>query len=123
MAKTQPLSIDNAGKIMAREARFAIGEVVCHRLHAFRGVVFDVDPEFANSDEWWESIPVESRPLKEQPFYHLLAENDDSSYIAYVSQQNLIPDESDIPVSHPAIPELFGEFSDGRYVLRSQHRH
>jgi heat shock protein HspQ len=123
MEKVTPLSADDAHKIMAREARFAIGEVVRHRHHAFRGVVFDVDAEFANSDEWWESIPAESRPSKEQPFYHLLAENDDSSYIAYVSQQNLILDESDVPVSHPAIHELFGEFADGRYVLRSRHRH
>ena len=123
MAKTAVPQVPDAGKIKARAARFAIGEVVRHRHHAFRGVVFDVDPEFANSEEWWESIPAESRPSREQPFYHLLAENDDSSYIAYVSQQNLILDESDIPVSHPAIPDLFGDFADGRYVLLSQHRH
>src|SRR5215212_5634632 len=88
-------------------ARFAIGEVVRHRLFDFRGVVFDVDPEFANSDEWYDAIPEALRPSKDQPFYHLLAENAESTYVAYVSQQNLLPDESDEPVDHPAIPTMF----------------
>ena len=97
-------------------ARFAIGEVVRHRLFDFRGVIFDVDPVFANSEEWYEAIPEEMRPAKDQPFYHLLAENDESSYVAYVSQQNLIPDESDEPVHHPAISTMFDRL-DGRYRL------
>src|SRR6188508_3078778 len=84
-------------------ARFGIGDVVRHRLLDFRGVIFDVDPEFANTDDWYEAIPEEIRPSKDQPFYHLLAENSDSSYIAYVSQQNLLPDDSREPVNHPAI--------------------
>jgi heat shock protein HspQ len=87
-------------------ARFAIGEVVRHRIFDFRGVIFDVDPEFANSEEWYEAIPEAIRPSKEQPFYHLLAENAESTYIAYVSQQNLVADESDEPVDHPAIRTL-----------------
>jgi heat shock protein HspQ len=98
-------------------ARFAIGEVVRHRLFDFRGVVFDVDPEFANSEEWYEAIPEELRPPKDQPFYHLLAENTESTYVAYVSQQNLLPDESDEPVGHPAIATMFNR-EDGRYRLR-----
>jgi heat shock protein HspQ len=102
-------------------ARFAIGEVVRHRLFDFRGVIFDVDPEFANSDEWYEAIPEELRPPKEQPFYHLLAENSESAYIAYVSQQNLIADESDEPVEHPAIAGMFDR-QDGRYRLRPEQR-
>ena len=85
------------------EARFAIGEVVRHRLFDFRGVIFDVDPVFANSEEWYEAIPEDVRPSKDQPFYHLLAENAEQSYVAYVSQQNLVPDESDEPIDHPAI--------------------
>src|SRR5215212_10049890 len=89
------------------KARFAIGEIVRHRIFDFRGVVFDVDPEFANSDEWYDSIPEALRPSKDQPFYHLLAENSESTYVAYVSQQNLLPDESDEPVDHPAIPTMF----------------
>jgi heat shock protein HspQ len=102
-------------------ASFAIGEVVRHRLFDFRGVIFDVDPQFANSEQWYEAIPEELRPSKDQPFYHLLAENAESSYIAYVSQQNLLPDDSDEPIDHPAIPTMFDR-EDGRYRLRSDLR-
>jgi len=104
-------------------ARFGIGELVRHKLFDFRGVVFDVDPVFANSDEWYEAIPEELRPSKEQPFYHLLAENSESSYIAYVSQQNLIPDDSPEPIKHPAIATMFEALEGGRYRLRTQLRH
>ena len=104
-------------------ARFAIGDVVRHRLFAFRGVIFDVDPVFANSEEWYAAIPEEARPERDQPFYHLLAENAESSYIAYVSQQNLERDETEEPVDHPAIEGIFEPFSDGRYALRREHRH
>jgi len=111
-----------APKIQMPEARFAIGDVVRHRLFDFRGVVFDVDPEFSNTDEWYEAIPEELRPPKDQPFYHLLAENSESAYIAYVSQQNLAHDDSDEPIDHPAIPTMFDRLEDGRYLLRPEHR-
>lgn len=104
-------------------ARFSIGDVVQHKLFGFRGVVFDIDPVFANSDEWYEAIPEEMRPAKDQPFYHLLAENSEGSYIAYVSQQNLVVDDSDEPVEHPAIAGLFGGYQDGKYALRPLYRH
>ena len=104
-------------------ARFGIGDVVRHRLLDFRGVIFDVDPEFANTDDWYEAIPEEIRPSKDQPFYHLLAENSESSYIAYVSQQNLLGDETGGPVEHPAIPDMFEGYSKGRYRLRPERRH
>ena len=104
-------------------ASFGIGEVVRHRVFDFRGVIFDVDPVFANSEEWYDSIPAEVRPRKDQPFYHLLAENGDSSYIAYVSQQNLVPDDENGPVSHPAIDGIFDDFAEGRYQLKPQHKH
>ncbi len=104
-------------------ADFSIGEVVRHRLFEFRGVIFDVDPVFANSEDWYQSIPEEIRPPKDQPFYHLLAENADSSYVAYVSQQNLLRDHSDEPVNHPAIADIFNEYEDGRYRLKPEHRH
>lgn len=104
-------------------ARFAPGDVVRHRLFGFRGVVFDIDPVFANSEEWYAAIPEDVRPDRDQPFYHLLAENDESSYVAYCSQQNLERDESDEPIDHPAISGLFEPFSDGRYPLKSLHRH
>jgi heat shock protein HspQ len=103
------------------KARYAIGDVVRHRIFDFRGVVFDIDPVFANSEDWYESIPEELRPAKDQPFYHLFAENAENSYIAYVSQQNLVKDDSNGPVDHPAVPQLFGPFSGGRYRLRTMH--
>ena len=105
------------------EARFAIGDVVRHKLFDFRGVVFDIDPVFANSEEWYEAIPKDMRPRRDQPFYHLLAENEDSSYVAYVSQQNLLPDSDGGPVDHPNVPELFDEFRNGRYRMRRSLTH
>ncbi|WP_341631795.1 heat shock protein HspQ [Sphingomonas agri] len=106
-----------AQKIDIPLARFALGEVVRHRLFDFRGVIFDVDPQFSNSEEWYQAIPEPLRPSKEQPYYHLLAENAETSYVAYVSQQNLIADESEEPVDHPAIATMFDR-QDGRYRLR-----
>lgn len=108
-------------KIALPIARFAIGEVVRHRLFDFRGVIFDVDPEFANSEQWYDAIPEALRPAKEQPFYHLLAENAETAYVAYVSQQNLVPDDSDEPVDHPDIAAMFDR-QDGRYQLRPDLR-
>ena len=104
-------------------ANFAIGDVVRHRLFDFRGVIFDVDPVFANSEEWYDAIPADIRPRKDQPFYHLLAENAESSYVAYVSQQNLVLDESEEPIDHPAISGLFTGYAGGKYRLRREHRH
>ena len=98
-----------------KQAKFTIGQVVKHRVFPFRGVIFDVDPVFSNSEEWYESIPAEVRPAKDQPFYHLLAENAESYYVAYVSEQNLLPDMSGVPVGHPQISQLFKELEDGRY--------
>ena len=106
-----------------RTAKFQLGQVVRHRLFPFRGVIFDVDPTFANTEEWWLSIPEEMRPHKEQPFYHLLAENAETSYIAYVSEQNLLRDESGEPVRHPDIDDHFDELRDGYYVLKSNKGH
>ena len=104
-------------------ARFAPGDIVRHRMFDFRGVVFDIDPVFANSDEWYEAIPEEIRPAKEQPYYHLLAENGDSSYIAYVSQQNLVADGEGGPIDHPQIDAMFDGLDHGRYRVRAIHRH
>jgi heat shock protein HspQ len=104
-----------------RTAKFQIGDIVRHRIFPFRGVIFDVDPEFANTDEWWESIPKEVRPRKDQPFYHLLAENDDTTYIAYVSEQNLLMDESGKPVLHPQVEDFFTGHEDGRYIVRQTY--
>ena len=112
------------GLIMSKKRpKFRIGQVVRHRVYPFRGVVFDVDPEFNNTDEWWESIPDDVRPRKDQPFYHLLAENEETTYIAYVSEQNLLFDESGGPVDHPQLSELFGQFEDGVYEVLPQYVH
>jgi len=106
-----------------KRAKFSIGEVVKHRLFPFRGVIFDVDAEFNNSEEWWEAIPEPIRPRKDQPFYHLLAENDESHYIAYVSEQNLLPDESGDPIEHPQLAQLFADEEPGRYKLKGARLH
>ena len=99
-----------------RVAKFRIGQVVKHRVFAFRGVIFDVDPEFSNSEEWYQAIPEPIRPRKDQPFYHLLAENSDAYYVAYVSEQNLVIDDSGAPVEHPEVCHRFGELKDGIYT-------
>lgn len=110
------------GKIVA--AQFGIGDVVKHRIFPFRGVVFDIDPEFDNTDEWYEAIPAEVRPRKDQPYYHLLAENEDTEYAAYVSQQNLLNDETGEPVRHPQVSEYFDWNADSRsYNMRDNFGH
>ena len=98
-----------------RAAKFTLGEVVRHRVFPFRGVIFDIDPEFDNTEEWWLSIPENARPRKDQPFYHLLAENAETEYVAYVSEQNLLPDTSGEPIRHPRVAEMFKRDGDGRY--------
>jgi heat shock protein HspQ len=107
----------------AARARFAIGDVVCHREYDFRGVVFDIDPVFANSEAWYLSIPEDLRPDRDQPYYHLLAESEEESYIAYVSQQNLVRDIEGDPVHHPALDRLFERFEGNRYQLRAGLSH
>lgn len=106
-----------------RSAKFRIGQVVRHRVYPFRGVIFDVDPVFDNTEEWWLSIPEEIRPSKDQPYYHLLAENDETEYVAYVSEQNLIPDNSGEPLRHPEIGEMFGDIENGVYKVRNVQAH
>jgi heat shock protein HspQ len=108
---------------LIERARFAPGDIVRHRMFDFRGVVFDVDPVFANSDEWYDAIPEAIRPAKEQPYYHLLAESEDSAYIAYVSQQNLVIDGEHGPVDHPQVDAMFDGLVQGRYRVRPIHRH
>ena len=102
-----------------RLAKFQIGQIVRHRVFPFRGVVFDIDPEFNNTEEWYQSIPAEVRPHKDQPFYHLFAENAETEYIAYVSEQNLLPDTSGEPVRHPQVAEVFEKDRKGSYRRRN----
>lgn len=106
-----------------KTAKFSLGQVVRHRVFPFRGVIFDVDPQFNNTDEWYEAIPQAVRPSKDQPFYHLLAENAETEYVAYVSEQNLLEDESGEPVRHPQLRELFDRTPDGGYARKATSRH
>jgi heat shock protein HspQ len=105
--------------IKARTAKFQIGQIVRHRVFKFRGVIFDIDPEFNNTEDWWLSIPEDVRPHKDQPFYHLLAENSDSEYVAYVSEQNLLPDDSGEPIRHSQVAEIFVKDKSGGYRPRN----
>jgi heat shock protein HspQ len=106
-----------------RTGKFAVGQIVRHRLYSFRGVIFDVDPVFNNTEEWYNSIPAERRPSKDQPFYHLLAQNAQGGpYEAYVSEQNLVPDSENGPITHPTIDTIFERFAGDRYVLRASRR-
>lgn len=106
-----------------RTAKFRIGQVVRHRIYPFRGIIFDVDPTFSNTEEWWDAIPEDVRPQRDQPFYHLLAENEETEYVAYVSEQNLVPDLTGEPIRHPQLLEIFEEGSDGTYLPRSVEIH
>lgn len=108
---------------MMRNAKFGIGQVVKHRIYNFRGVVFDVDPEFDNTEEWYQSIPADVRPSKDQPYYHMLAENEETEYIAYVSEQNLLPDRDHPPLRHPQINEIFIRTDSGEYQVREERQH
>lgn len=107
--------------MQSRTAKFQIGDIVRHRIYPFRGVIFDVDPVFANTEEWWQAIPADVRPRKDQPYYHLLAENAETTYVAYVSEQNLLPDESGKPVGHPQVSDYFSDMKGGRYVVRQSY--
>jgi heat shock protein HspQ len=106
-----------------RNAKFQIGQVVRHRLYPFRGVVFDIDPVFDNTEEWYQAIPAEARPRKDQPFYHLFAENAETEYVAYVSEQNLLPDNSGEPLRHPQVAEVFVKDDKGGYRPRAAMLH
>lgn len=108
---------------VVRTAKYRIGQVVKHRLFPFRGVIFDVDPEFGNTEEWYEAIPAEIRPRKDQPFYHLFAENAETEYIAYVSEQNLLAEDNPAPVRHPQVDQVFIRRPDGNYSAKQSNAH
>jgi len=115
--KTSEMKTSEMNKI--RSAKYTIGQVVRHRLYPFRGVVFDIDPLFSNTEEWYQSIPAEVRPHKDQPYYHLFAENAETEYVAYVSEQNLLPDDSGEPIRHPQVAEIFDRDDEGSYRPRN----
>ena len=119
MTRTTKKLFDSPSK--TRLAKFKLGEVVKHRVFAFRGVIFDIDPVFNNTEEWWLSIPENVRPSKDQPFYHLFAENSESEYIAYVSEQNLLPDDTGQPVGHPQATLIFDAFTQADQSTSRRH--
>jgi len=124
LARTsQPPQPGNLMTRINRTAKFQIGQVVRHRLFPFRGVIFDVDPTFSNTEEWWLAIPEDMRPHKEQPYYHLLAENEETTYVAYVSEQNLLTDETGEPVHHPDVGQFFAAFDSGIYTRKPNQGH
>jgi heat shock protein HspQ len=123
ISKPVPLQPYESGMITAKTAKYTIGSVVKHRVYPFRGVVFDIDPVFNNTEEWWNSIPEEVRPSRDQPFYHLFAENSETEYVAYVSEQNLLPDASKDPLRHPQISEMFVKTRDGKLKARDIAMH
>ena len=105
-----------------KDPLFNIGDIVKHRIYPFRGVIVDVDPEFSNTEEWYQSIPAEIRPSRNQPYYHLMAENTETFYTAYVSQQNLVDDGENGPLEHPDLEEIFSGMEKGKYHLRNEVR-
>ena len=105
-----------------KDPLFNIGDIVKHRIYPFRGVIVDVDPEFSITEEWYQSIPAEIRPSREQPYYHLMAENTETFYTAYVSQQNLVSDGENGPLEHPDLEEIFSGMDHGKYHLRNEVR-
>ena len=105
-----------------KDPLFNIGDIVKHRIYPFRGVIVDVDPEFSNTEEWYQSIPAEIRPSRNQPYYHLMAENTETFYTAYVSQQNLVDDGENGPLDHPDLDEIFSGMKKGKYHLRNEVR-
>lgn len=110
--------MNDENRTQARAAKYSIGQVVKHRIYPFRGVIFDVDPVFNNTEEWYQSIPAEIRPRKDQPYYHLFAENAETEYVAYVSEQNLLPDDSGEPIRHADVKQVFQQDESGRYKPR-----
>ena len=104
------------------EAKFSIGNIVKHRFLNFRGVIFDLDPKFNGTEEWYNAIPKNIRPKKNQPYYHLFAENEEIFYIAYVSEQNLVHDKSLLAANHPDIKQIFSHFDGEKYIPHKENK-
>ena len=96
-----------------QDAKFSVGQLIHHRLFDYRGVIVDVDPTFQNSEEWYEQV-ARTRPPKDQPWYHVLV--NDNVHTTYVAERNLEPDESSEPIRHPLLHDFFNAFEDGHYV-------
>lgn len=101
--------------MLSAEAKFSIGQTVEHQLFGYRGVIYDVDPCFQGSSEWYDNV-AKSRPPKDQPWYRVLVHGE--QHDTYVAERNLAADLSGAEVSHPGVTELFSTFDGGSYVPR-----
>ena len=95
------------------QVKFAVGELVRHRLFGYRGVIVDVDRNFQASEEWYQTV-AKSRPPKNKPWYHVLVHG--STHSTYVAERNLASDDSLEPIDHPMVEHFFSNFDHGRYV-------
>jgi len=96
-----------------QQAKLNIGQLVQHKLFGYRGVIYDVDPEFMLTDEWYENV-ARSRPPKNEPWYRVLVDNE--LLETYVAQQNLDPATDLSPIRNPLLEGCFSSFEDGHYV-------
>jgi heat shock protein HspQ len=103
------------GVVAMAQAKFAIGQIIRHRLFGYRGVIFDVDPVFSGSEEWYEQM-ARSRPPKDRPWYHVLVH--DAVHTTYVAERNLELDETGEAINHPQVQDYFDDLADGRYRAR-----
>jgi len=95
-----------------QQAKLNIGQLVHHKLFGYRGVIYDVDPEFMLTDEWYENV-ARSRPPKDEPWYRVLVDNELQE--TYVAQQNLEPATDLSPIRHPFLEDCFSSFENGHY--------
>ncbi len=96
-----------------KNASFYIGQVIKHQKYGYRGVIFDVDPIFSSSDEWYQMM-AKSKPPKDRPWYHVLV--DCGSHTTYVAERHLAADNEGAPISHPLVNQYFSKFKDGQYI-------
>jgi heat shock protein HspQ len=102
---------------VADQARFSVGQIVRHKLFGYRGVIFEIDPYFMLSEEWYQQV-AKSHPPKDEPWYHVMVDN--AMHTTYVAQQNMGPSDSTQPIDHPQIDELLGNYQDGHYSIQKQ---
>ena len=91
---------------------FYIGQIVAHRRFGYRGAIYDADPRFMLSDEWYNRVAL-SRPPKEHPWYYVLVDNLEQT--TYAAERNLASDIDNRPIKHPLIENYFGLFNGKSY--------
>ena len=102
---------------MINKAKFKIGQIIHHRLFDYTGVVFDIDPIFQGSEEWYEHV-AKSCPPKNKPWYHVLVHATEQS--TYVAERNLDLEENPKAIQHPLINSLFTKFDGSQYHLKTK---